>query len=818
MSKIFKNMIPYWKIVIAIIGLLVVQAWCDLSLPSYTSDIIDVGIQNHGVEHVMPEKIQEEEFQTAQFIMTDQEKRIWNDIYVKKGDTKVLKNLSQDRLEELDEQLALPLIMNYQMSAMEEKTFEKMVASQMASGSKNNGSQNDAASQGGKDAGSQSDAASQGGKDAGGQNGNSAKVGRSSKNQSGLSVDQIEKFMGVKLHRFRQKKEDSDGNSKMVQCVDVRPVFIAMQKNGMLDEKTLFSTRDSMKNTIDTMGSSLVKTTGIAYAIACDKAAGVDVDKIQKTYLVYAGLKMVGMALLMGVVTVLVGFFASKVAAGIGMTLRENVFKKVVGFSNAEMDRFSTASLITRSTNDIQQIQMVSVMLLRMVAYAPILGIGGVLKVVQTGAGMGWIIVLAIIVIIGYVLLLMSSAMPKFKLMQKLVDRINLVSREILTGLSVIRAFGREDTEEERFDAANKDLTKTTLFTNRVMTFMMPGMMMIMNVLTVGIVWFGAKKIDAGSMQVGAMTAFITYAMMIVMSFLMLTMMSIMLPRAAVAAERIDEVIQTESSIVDIDEPETLTTHNGRIAFEHVCFRYPGATEDVLHDIDFVAEPGKTTAIIGSTGCGKSTLVNLIPRLYDVTDGKITLDGKDIRRIAMSDLREEIGYVPQKGILFSGTIASNLRFGKGDATEEEIERAADIAQATEFIDAKEERYDSAIAQGGSNVSGGQKQRLAIARAIAKNPKICIFDDSFSALDLKTDAALRGALSENVTDSTIIIVAQRISTILHAEQILVLDEGRIVGKGTHEELLEHCEVYRQIAESQLSASELGMEESEVTMHE
>ena len=818
MSKIFKNMIPYWKIVIAIIGLLVVQAWCDLSLPSYTSDIIDVGIQNHGVEHVMPEKIQEEEFQTAQFIMTDQEKRIWNDIYVKKGDTKVLKNLSQDRLEELDEQLALPLIMNYQMSAMEEKTFEKMVASQMASGSKNNGSQNDAASQGGKDAGSQSDAASQGGKDAGSQNGNSAKVGRSSKNQSGLSVDQIEKFMGVKLHRFRQKKEDSDGNSKMVQCVDVRPVFIAMQKKGMLDEKTLFSTRDSMKNTIDTMGSSLVKTTGIAYAIACDKAAGVDVDKIQKTYLVYAGLKMVGMALLMGVVTVLVGFFASKVAAGIGMTLRENVFKKVVGFSNAEMDRFSTASLITRSTNDIQQIQMVSVMLLRMVAYAPILGIGGVLKVVQTGAGMGWIIVLAIIVIIGYVLLLMSSAMPKFKLMQKLVDRINLVSREILTGLSVIRAFGREDTEEERFDAANKDLTKTTLFTNRVMTFMMPGMMMIMNVLTVGIVWFGAKKIDAGSMQVGAMTAFITYAMMIVMSFLMLTMMSIMLPRAAVAAERIDEVIQTESSIVDIDEPETLTTHNGRIAFEHVCFRYPGATEDVLHDIDFVAEPGKTTAIIGSTGCGKSTLVNLIPRLYDVTDGKITLDGKDIRRIAMSDLREEIGYVPQKGILFSGTIASNLRFGKGDATEEEIERAADIAQATEFIDVKEDRYDSAIAQGGSNVSGGQKQRLAIARAIAKNPKICIFDDSFSALDLKTDAALRGALSENVTDSTIIIVAQRISTILHAEQILVLDEGRIVGKGTHEELLEHCEVYRQIAESQLSASELGMEESEVTMHE
>ena len=749
MSKIFKNMIPYWKSVIAIIGLLVVQAWCDLSLPSYTSDIIDVGIQNHGVEHVMPEKIQEEEFQTAQFIMTDQEKRIWNDIYVKKGDTKVLKNLSQDRLEELDEQLALPLIMNYQMSAMEEKTFEKMVASQMASGSKNNGSQNDAASQGGKDAGSQ--------------NGNSAKVGQSSKNQSGLSVDQIEKFMGVKLHRFRQKKEDSDGNSKMVQCVDVRPVFI------------------------DTMGSSLVKTTGIAYAIACDKAAGVDVDKIQKTYLVYAGLKMVGMALLMGVVTVLVGFFASKVAAGIGMTLRENVFKKVVGFSNAEMDRFSTASLITRSTNDIQQIQMVSVMLLRMVAYAPILGIGGVLKVVQTGAGMGWIIVLAIIVIIGYVLLLMSSAMPKFKLMQKLVDRINLVSREILTGLSVIRAFGREDTEEERFDAANKDLTKTTLFTNRVMTFMMPGMMMIMNVLTVGIVWFGAKKIDAGSMQVGAMTAFITYAMMIVMSFLMLTMMSIMLPRAAVAAERIDEVIQTESSIVDIDEPETLTTHNGRIAFEHVCFRYPGATEDVLHDIDFVAEPGKTTAIIGSTGCGKSTLVNLIPRLYDVTDGKITLDGKDIRRIAMSDLREEIGYVPQKGILFSGTIASNLRFGKGDATEEEIERAADIAQATEFIDAKEEHYDSAIAQGGSNVSGGQKQRVAIARAMVNNPKILLADEPTGALDSKTSKnVLKFVEKVNAQfGTTVAIITHNEMIAGMADGVIRIKDGKVVANKVNE---------------------------------
>lgn len=766
-------MLPYWKAVIIIIALLFVQAWCDLSLPAYTSDIIDVGIQNNGVGHVVPEKMTADEFDTAQFIMTDKETNTWKDIYEKKDDLYELKGLSNKELNDIDEELTIPLIMNYQMRAMEVDTFKETIAKQM-----------------GKDVSAFAD----------------------------MSVEDIGAMMHVDLKSFKQEKEDDDGNKIKVDCVDVRPIFANMLASGAMDKDQILSMRDTMEDTIDTMGSSLVKSMGIAYAVAADKDAGVNADKIQKSYLLSAGLKMVGMALLMGLVTVLVGFFASRIGAGIGMNLRDGVFKRVVGFSNAEMDRFSTASLITRSTNDIQQIQMVSVLLLRMVAYAPILGIGGVLKVMQTGAGMGWIIVLAILVILGYVMVLMSVTMPKFKLMQKLVDNINLVSREILTGLSVIRAFGREDTEEERFDAANKDLTKTTLFTNRVMTFMMPGMMMIMNVLTVGIVWFGAKKIDAGSMQVGAMTAFITYAMMIVMSFLMLTMMSIMLPRAAVAAERIDEVIQTESSIVDIDEPETLTTHNGRIAFEHVCFRYPGATEDVLHDIDFVAEPGKTTAIIGSTGCGKSTLVNLIPRLYDVTDGKITLDGKDIRRIAMSDLREEIGYVPQKGILFSGTIASNLRFGKGDATEEEIERAADIAQATEFIDVKEDRYDSAIAQGGSNVSGGQKQRLAIARAIAKNPKICIFDDSFSALDLKTDAALRGALSENVTDSTIIIVAQRISTILHAEQILVLDEGRIVGKGTHEELLEHCEVYRQIAESQLSASELGMEESEVTMHE
>lgn len=773
MGKIFKNMIPYWKAVIIIIALLFVQAWCDLSLPSYTSDIIDVGIQNSGVEHIVPEKLTKSEFETAQFIMTDDETDVWKGLYEADGEFYKLKDKSEKELDEADEKLTLPLIMNYQMSTLEVSSFKKTIASQM---------------------------------------------GKKESELENMSVEQLGETLGVKLKSFKQEKEDNDGNKVKVECVDARPFFAGMLESGKMDKKSILSMRDKMSNTIDAMGSSLVKSMGAAYAVSCDKAAGIDIDYVQKSYLLFAGLKMLGMALLMGVVTVLVGFFASRVGAGIGMTLREKVFKNVVGFSNAEMDKFSTASLITRSTNDIQQIQMVSVMLLRMVAYAPILGIGGVLKVMQTGAGMGWIIVLAVVVILGYVMILMSAAMPKFKLMQKLVDNINLVSREILTGLSVIRAFGREKKEEERFDEANKDLTRTMLFTNRVMTFMMPGMMMIMNVLTVGIVWFGANKIDGGNMQVGAMTAFITYAMMIVMSFLMLTMMSIMLPRAAVAAERIDEVVRTESSIKNIDKPEKLTSHDGVISFEHVNFKYPGAEEDVLHDIDFVAKPGETTAIIGSTGCGKSTLVNLIPRLYDVTDGKILLDGKDIRNISMSDLREEIGFVPQKGVLFSGTIASNLRFGNDNATNEEIKKAAEIVQATEFIEAKDDKYESSISQGGSNVSGGQKQRLAIARAIAKKPKIFIFDDSFSALDLKTDAALRKALSENVKDSTVIIVAQRISTILHAEQILVLDDGKVVGKGTHEQLLKDCEVYREIAKSQLSAKELGMDESEVSDNE
>lgn len=730
MSKIFKNMVPYWKSMIIVFALLLVQAWCDLSLPAYTSDIIDVGIQNSGVEHVLPEAVTAEEFESAKLFMTEEEQTSWEQSYEKDGDIYRRSVNGEEELDELDERLMLPLLMRYQMQMAMESASE--------SGSGEN---------------SEVDAAA----------------------LSALAA-------------------------------------------GGISEEQLLALRDTVSETIDTMGSSLVKSMGVAYAVDCDKAAGLDIEKIQTSYLLSAGLKMVGMALIMGVATVLVGFFGSRIGAGIGRDLRDKTFKKVVSFSNAEMDKFSTASLITRSTNDIQQIQMVCAIMIRMIAYAPILGIGGVIKIAQTGAGMGWIIVLALVVILGYVAVLMAVTMPKFKLMQKLVDKVNLVSREILTGLSVIRAFGREKKEEERFDDANRDLTKTMLFTNRVMNFMMPGMMLIMNLLTVGIVWFGAHHIDEGTMQVGAMTAFITYAMMIVMAFLMLTMLSIMLPRAAVAAERIDEVIRTESSIEDKEQPQELKAQEGVVRFSHVSFRYPGAETEVLKDIDFVAEPGKTTAIIGSTGCGKSTLVNLISRLYDVTEGAVTVDGQDIRDIRMADLRKEIGFVPQKGVLFSGTIATNLRFGKADATDAQIQEAASIAQAADFIAEKSEGYESPIAQGGSNVSGGQKQRLAIARAIAKQPKIYIFDDSFSALDLKTDAALRKALAAKVKNSTVIIVAQRISTILHAEQILVLDEGRIVGKGTHEELLKNCDTYRQIAKSQLSAKELGMEESEVSVNE
>ena len=720
MSKIFKNLIPYWRWIILIFVFLIAQAYCDLALPAYTSDIIDVGIQNHGIEHILPKEITSEDYQMAQTFMLSDEKEKFTDCYeaqdASKSDDSVTKyklTADSDTLDELDEELLVPLVMAYQAF------------------------------------------------------------------QSGEQMD-----------------------------VDAS----AIPQGVALDDNMIKQIRSKVQDKIDAVGSATLKSMGVTFATKCDENAGIDVDANQVAYLWKAGAKMAAFAAIMLIAACVVGFAASKVGAAVGRDLREKTFSKVVGFSNAEINKFSTASLITRSTNDIQQIQMVTTMMLRMVLYAPIVGIGGIIKVAQTKSGMEWVIAIAVVTIMVFIFTLVGIAMPKFKIMQSLVDKVNLVSREILTGLSVIRAFGREKEEEKRFDEANRELTRTQLFTNRVMTFMMPGMSMIMYCITLGIVWVAAGRIDKGSMQVGTMTAFITYAMMIVMSFLMLSAMSIMLPRAGVAAERIDEVIRTNSTVNDPKEPVTEADHRGVICFKHVDFRYPGAKEDVLSDIDFVAEPGKITAIIGSTGCGKSTLVNLIPRFYDVTGGSIELDGHDIRDYTLSELRESIGFVPQKGILFSGTIASNLRFGKADASDEQIKKAADIAQASEFIETKNDRYESSIAQGGSNVSGGQKQRLAIARAIAKDPHIYVFDDSFSALDMKTDARLRAALAEVTENASVIIVAQRISTIIHADQILVLDDGKIVGKGTHEELLKNCDVYMQIAQSQLSAKELGIDDN------
>ena len=767
MTKIFKNMAPYWYMIVAIVLLLIVQAFGDLSLPQYTSDIIDVGIQNKGVEHILPVKMTEDEYEISQLYMTSKEKKVWKDTYEKKGEYYICKVKDEEKLDQLDDTFLTAIFLNHNMSNVKESQFKKMIKNSIAS--------------------------------------NPAMAPMKDKIDD-MSVDEIGKMLNMEFKSFQEE----DDNGKKVTYVDVRPMLYQMKQTGMMSAKDIQKSREEIEKKMDAIGESTLFSTGVAYATKCDKAAGVDIDKIQTDYLWKEGGRMLGIAFMILVAAVGVGFLASKVGASVGRDLRGKIYKKVMGFSNAEMNRFSTASLITRSTNDIQQIQMVTAVMLRLLLYAPIIGIGGIIKVYQTGAGMEWIIALAVVVILGFVMMLVSMAMPKFKIMQTLVDGLNLVSREILTGLSVIRAFGREKTEEERFDEANKKLTGTQLFTNRVMTFMMPGMMFIMYSVTILITWVSAQKIDAGTLQVGAMTAFITYAMQIVMAFLMMTAMSIMVPRAGVAADRIDEVLKTESSVQDVKKPETLKEHKGVLEFSHVDFKYPGAEQNVLSDIDFKVEPGKTTAIIGSTGCGKSTLVNLIPRFYDVTGGQITLDGKDIRRISMEELREEIGFVPQKGVLFSGTIASNLRFGKADATDEDIKEAAEIAQATEFIETKKEKYDSPIAQGGSNVSGGQKQRLAIARAIAKKAKVLVFDDSFSALDMKTDAALRKELNEKVQDASIVIVAQRVSTILHADQILVLDDGKIVGKGTHEELLKNCEVYLQIAKSQLSEKELGLE--------
>ena len=701
-----------WPI-LAIMLLLVVQAWCDLSLPQYTSDIVDIGIQQGGIEHAAPDQIRDETMENLKLFMEEDD---WNKVEAAYtlGEDGIwyLNSVNENTLEELDGVFGMPMLM---LSAMEAQGMDAATLQAMLSSGQ-------------------------------------------------MTLEQLETMADQAMEKY------------------------GSQSDMIVEQKALLFVKEE-------------------YA-----AMGLDLDQIQMNYLLSTGGRMLGIALLMAVAAILVGLLASRTAAQLGMSLRGDVFKTVMSFSNTEIDKFSTASLITRSTNDIQQVQMVVVLMLRIVIYAPILGIGGIIKVATTHTGMEWIIAVAVGSALVLVALLMSLALPKFKRMQTLVDKMNLVSREILTGLPVIRAFSREKHEEKRFDLANLDLKKTQLFTNRVMTFMMPMMMLLMNGVSILIVWNGGHGIDAGTMQVGDMIAFITYTMQIVMSFLMIAMIAIFLPRASVAAGRIDEVLQTKPVIRDKRKVKDNTKEQwqGVVAFEDVSFRYPDAGADVLEHITFTAKPGQTTAIIGSTGSGKSTLLNLIPRFFDVSYGRITMDGVDIRDLSQHKLHELLGYVPQKGVLFSGDIQSNLKFGGADITDQAMEEAAEIAQAKEFIDSKPDGYQTPIAQGGTNVSGGQKQRLSIARAIAKNPRVFLFDDSFSALDYKTDVILRRALNEKVKDATVIIVAQRISTILHADQIVVLDEGRIAGIGTHEELMKNCPTYQEIARSQLSAAELGGE--------
>ena len=742
--RFFKNFKGHMPMVFTIIAFLFIQAMCDLSLPDYTASLIDTGINNSGIEYATPEKISEESYQGIAMWMTDKEKSKWESAYKKQSNGNYK---LKDKSKENMEKL--------------DKTFsEPILVYSMISQTQDKKNNNE---------------------------------------NTGQDVSEYMKEIDM---------DSLDNQAKM---------DLAAVQNGTMTQEQFMAAhfdlirdtvRDKMGSAIDSMGDSLVQSSAISFVKKEYKKIGVDVETKQVSYLWSTGAKMLAMALLMTVSAIIVGFLASKVSASIGKELREKVFNKVLEFSDAEINKFSTASLITRSTNDGQQIQMVCVMLLRMVAYAPILAVGGIIMVIKTHSGMEWIIVVAVAALLCLVAILMALAMPKFKIMQDLVDRVNLVSREILTGIPVIRAFSREKKEEERFDVANKSLTKVMLFTNRVMTFMMPLMMMVMYGITILIEWVASHRINQGALEVGSMTAFITYTMQIVMSFLMITMVSIMLPRATVAAERIDDVLDTDVSIKDKKEAKMLDAPKGIVEFKNVDFKYPDGDTNVLEGIDFIAIPGETTAIIGSTGSGKSTVAKLIPRFYDVTEGQITIDGIDVKDLSQKSIRDNIGYVPQKGILFSGTIASNIKYGAENASDEQMLEAATIAQATEFIDCKEEKYDSPISQGGTNVSGGQKQRLSIARAIAKNPRIYIFDDSFSALDFKTDAALRKALSPKVKESTVIIVAQRISTVLQAKQIIVLDDGKMVGKGTHKELMKNCEVYKQIASSQMSEAELA----------
>ena len=741
MGKIFKQLARHWAACLAVVALLFVQAYCDLSLPDYTSRIVDTGIQQGGIESPLPETVRQSTLDALSLLMSEEDADALQNAYgyylQDNGVLKLRSDLTNAERTALEEAVTTPDIVLYMAAAQ---------------------------------------------------------------NANATAGDEAETMTAAPT------AEDLDAVCAQFAAMAQMPGF----SREMIQQQLASAMEQVDETTLSSMASQATLLVSLEY-----EAQGVSHD-VQMAYLFRVGGQMLALTLLMVVVAILVGLIASRVSASIGRELRRETFSSVIHFSNAEIENFSTASLITRTTNDIQQVQFTCVILLRMVAYAPILGIGGVMHVTQGNTGLAWIIVLDVAALLLLITVLMSVAMPKFKIMQTLVDKLNLVSREILTGVMPVRAFSRESFEEKRFDAASRELMGTQLFTNRAMVAMMPFMTLIMNGTSLLIVWFGGKAMDAGNMQVGEMIAFITYTMQIVMSFLMLAMVAVMLPRAGVAADRIDEVCRTKASIHDPDAAAAKPAlekkdWDGVVRFEDVSFRFPGADSDALEHISFTANPGETTAIIGSTGCGKSSLLNLIPRFYDVTGGCVTIDGIDVREMPQEQLHSLLGYVPQKGVLFSGTIESNLKFGGAQITDAGMKKAASIAQATEFIDAKPEGYASPIAQGGSNVSGGQKQRLSIARAIAKDPKIYLFDDSFSALDYKTDVTLRRALKEETDNATVIIVAQRISTVLHANQILVLDDGRLVGKGTHAQLMATCPEYQEIARSQLSQKELNLQD-------
>ena len=760
MTKIFKQLARHWAVCLVVFALLFVQAYCDLSLPDYTSKIVDTGIQQGGIESPLPDTVRQSTLDALCLLMNEEDaQKLQNAYQYYLQDDGVLQlrtDLTADERTALEEAVTTPDIVLY------------LAAAQAA-------------------------------------NTPAGQTGMGMTGLADLQASGADRNPDTETETVAPTAENLDTVCGQFAAMSQMPGFRrdAVQQQltgaiGQLDDTV-----------VENLKSQALLLVGLEY-----EAQGIAHD-VQMHYLYKVGGQMLALTLLMVAVSIAVGFLASRVSAAIGRDLRRETFSSVIHFSHAEIENFSTASLITRTTNDIQQVQFVCVMLLRMVAYAPILGIGGVLHVVGSRSGLSWIVVLDVALLLLLILFLMNMAMPKFKIMQTLVDRLNLVSREILTGIMPVRAFSREQFEEQRFDKANKDLMGTQLFTNRAMVAMMPFMTLIMNGTSLLIVWFGGKAMDNGTMQVGEMIAFITYTMQIVMSFLMLAMVAVMLPRAGVAADRIDEVIHTKATIHDPDEADAKAAKEhknwqGVVEFHDVSFRFPGADSDALEHISFTAKPGETTAIIGSTGCGKSTLLNLVPRFYDVTGGSVTVDGIDVRQMPQAQLHDLLGYVPQKGVLFSGTIDSNLKFGGDHITDAAVKKAAAIAQATEFIDAKPEGYASPIAQGGSNVSGGQKQRLSIARAIAKDPKIYLFDDSFSALDYKTDVALRRALKAQTDNATVLIVAQRISTVLHANQILVLDEGRLVGKGTHAQLMASCPEYQEIARSQLSQKELDLE--------